>query len=60
MTAQGSHFLRDLLVLLFAITAGLTLSGIIANIYRILARKPQSRGETASVRNPARRDDGSR
>ena len=27
MTAQGSHFLRDLLVLLFAVTAGLTLSG---------------------------------
>jgi hypothetical protein len=45
--AQGSHFLRDMLVLLFAVTAGLTLSGIIANIYRILARKPQSRGETA-------------
>jgi hypothetical protein len=46
MTAQG-HFLRDLLELLFAVTAGLTLSGITANIYRILARKPQSRGETA-------------
>ena len=36
-----------MLVLLFAITAGLTLSGIIANIYRILAPKPQSRGGTA-------------
>jgi hypothetical protein len=47
MTAPGSHFLRDLLVLLFAVTAGLTLSGIIANIYRLFARKPQSRGETA-------------
>ena len=48
MTAPDGHsFLRDLLVLLFAVTAGLTLSGIIANIYRIFARKPQSRGETA-------------
>ena len=47
MTAPSGHLLRDILVLLFAVTAGLTLSGIIANIYRILARKPQSRGETA-------------
>jgi len=45
MTAGGS-FLRDLMVLLFAVTCGLTLSGITANIYRILARKPASRGET--------------
>jgi hypothetical protein len=41
-----SHFLRDLTVLLFALTSGLTLSGIIANIYRILARKPESQGQT--------------
>jgi hypothetical protein len=41
-----SHLLRDLTVLLFAVTAGLTLSGIIANIYRIFARRPQGRGET--------------
>lgn len=34
------------MVLLFAVTCGLTLSGITANIYRILARKPESRGET--------------
>ena len=47
MTVQGSHFLRDLLVLLFAVTAGLTLSGIVANIYRILARKPEGRSGTA-------------
>ncbi len=47
MTTPGSHVLRDTIVLLFAVTAGLTLSGIIANIYRILARKPQNRGETA-------------
>lgn len=45
MTA-GSSFLRDLMVLLFAVTCGLTLSGITANIYRILARKPESRSET--------------
>ena len=41
-----SHLLRELTVLLFAVTAGLTLSGIIANIYRIFARKPRGRGET--------------
>lgn len=40
------HFLHDLTVMLFAITAGLTLSGIIANVYRILAREPKNRGGT--------------
>lgn len=44
--SPDSHFLRELAVLLFAVTSGLTLSGIIANIYRILARKPQSQGQT--------------
>ena len=34
--------LRQLMTLLFAVAAGLTLSGIIANLYRILARKPES------------------
>lgn len=29
-------------MLLFALAAGLTLSGIAANLYRILARKPES------------------
>jgi hypothetical protein len=38
---------KDLLFLLFALAGGLTLSGIAANLYRILARKPVSRGETA-------------
>jgi hypothetical protein len=38
---------KYLLLLLFAVTAGLTLSGIVANIYRILARKPQTPPETA-------------
>lgn len=46
MMPPESHLLRDLTVFLFAVTAGLTLSGIIANIYRIFARKPQSGGET--------------
>jgi hypothetical protein len=41
-----THFLRDLTVLLFAITVGLTVSGIIANLYRLLARKPKNGGET--------------
>jgi hypothetical protein len=40
------HFARDLTVLLFAVTGGLTLSGIIANLYRLLARTPKTRGET--------------
>jgi hypothetical protein len=38
--------LRDLLVLLFATAAGLTLSGISANLYRLAARKPASRPES--------------
>jgi len=46
MTLFGGQFLREVITLLFSITAGLTLSGIIANIYRIVARKPESRGET--------------
>jgi len=41
-----SHFLRDITILLFALAAGLTLSGIIANIYRVFARKPRCHGET--------------
>lgn len=43
----GGHFLTEMVALFFSVSAGLTLSGIIANIYRILARKPASRGETA-------------
>jgi hypothetical protein len=38
---------KDLLLLLFALAGGLTLSGIAANLYRILARKPVSRPEKA-------------
>ena len=39
--------MRDALFLLFALAGGLTLSGIAANLYRILARKPSSRAEKA-------------
>jgi hypothetical protein len=39
--------MKDLLLLLFALAGGLTLSGIAANLYRILARKPVSRPEKA-------------
>ena len=38
--------MKELLELLFAVAGGLTLSGITANLYRILARKPASRSET--------------
>lgn len=38
--------MRSLLLVLFTIAAGLTLSGIVANIYRLLAAKPKSGGET--------------
>jgi hypothetical protein len=44
--APEGHFLRDITVLMFALAGGLTLSGITANIYRMLARKPASKGET--------------
>jgi hypothetical protein len=43
---MGAHLLRDLVALFFALAAGLTLSGITANVYRILAPKPDSRGGT--------------
>lgn len=38
--------MRQAVELLFAVAGGLTLSGIAANFYRILARKPTSRAET--------------
>jgi hypothetical protein len=44
----GTHFSRDLLVFLFAVGGGVTLSGIIANVYRLVAaKKPESRTGTA-------------
>ncbi len=33
--------LRDLMVVLFATTAGFTASGIVANVYRLVAKKPE-------------------
>ena len=46
MQASGGYFLRDITVLFFAVAGGLTVSGICASIYRIVARKPKSRGDT--------------
>ena len=37
--------MHQALMLLFALAAGPTLSGIAANLYRLLARKPESRPE---------------
>ena len=36
--------LHEVAVALFAITAGFTASGIAANLYRLLAKKPESKG----------------
>jgi hypothetical protein len=33
---------RDLMVAMFATTTGFTASGILANVYRLVAREPQS------------------
>jgi hypothetical protein len=38
--------MRGFLLVMFTIAGGLTLSGIVANIYRLLAAKPKSNGET--------------
>lgn len=41
---------KDLTIALFAMTAGFTASGIVANLYRILARKPDGAiGQTAHL-----------
>jgi hypothetical protein len=42
----GEHFMRDLAVFLFAVSGGITFSGIIASVYRLAAKKPQSRTST--------------
>ena len=47
LNRTGHHVEEDLLVLLFAMAAGLTASGIAANRYRILVRKAESRPERA-------------
>lgn len=39
----AGHFMHDLIVFLFAVSAGTTLSGIMANSYRLLAKKPQGK-----------------
>lgn len=46
MEFLGHNFLRDITVLFFAVSGGLTLSGIIANLYCLLAGKPRSRSGT--------------
>ena len=38
--------MRQAIILLFALAGGLTVSGIAANLYRILARQPSTRPET--------------
>ena len=38
--------MRSFLLVLFTIAGGLTLSGIVANLYRLIATKPKSGGET--------------
>ncbi|HXL71121.1 MAG TPA: hypothetical protein VN935_07750 [Rhizomicrobium sp.] len=40
------HFSRDLIMFLFAVSGGITFSGIIASTYRLAARKPQSKAGT--------------
>jgi hypothetical protein len=40
--------MRSLVLMLFAVTGGLTLSGIVANAYRLLARQPKSRVATCA------------
>ena len=43
----NEHLSRDLIVFLFAVSGGITLSGIIASLYRLAAKKPQSKAGTA-------------
>ena len=40
--------MHNFLLLLFSLSGGLTLSGIVANAYRLLARKPQTPVATAA------------
>ena len=39
--------MHDLVTMLFAVAGGLTFSGIAANLYRLVAKKPLSQLETA-------------
>jgi hypothetical protein len=38
--------MKNLQLVLFALAGGLTLSGIVANLYRLVAKKPKSRAAT--------------
>ncbi len=38
--------MKNIPLVLFAFAGGLTLSGIVANLYRLVAKKPQSRAAT--------------
>jgi len=38
--------MKNIPLVLFAFAGGLTLSGIVANVYRLVAKKPQSRAAT--------------
>jgi hypothetical protein len=40
--------MRHFLLLLFSVAGGLTLSGIVANLYRLLGKKPQGRAATCA------------
>ena len=42
---MGMGMFRDFMVVLFATAAGFTASGILANLYRLIARKPQTGAE---------------
>jgi hypothetical protein len=39
--------MHDFIVFLFAIAAGVTASGLLASLYRLIAREPRTRIETA-------------
>jgi hypothetical protein len=47
MSFLGEHFTRDLLVFLFAVSGGITFSGIVASLYRLAAKKPK--GNTGTL-----------
>ena len=40
--------MHGFMLLLFSLAGGLTLSGIVANVYRMVARKPQTPAATAA------------
>ena len=40
--STGPHLYRDVLLVAFATLAGFTVSGILANLYRLVAKKPET------------------